>query len=141
MDLFIMMCILVFNIVAFVTIYKCLGNMDVRKKLIITIVGIAVIYMITTLIYSISSVNIENQEISNRIKDLITFAFVPINSIIALPFLARTYSKYKDSGLEKNQIIKRIIIISVIMIIAFVIEISYFKDIGQNIMDIANSKG
>ena len=64
-------------------------------------------YILTSIVYWFSTRGIEVTEVSERGKDLITFLFVPINGIIMLPLLAKSYNKLKYGNLDKSVFLKR----------------------------------
>ena len=43
-------------------------------------------------------------EIYDNLKNLITFLFVPINGIVVLPILAKSYAKYKIGNLKIDKL-------------------------------------
>lgn len=140
MLVFIYLCILLLNLVAITLTYHCLGkNMDKKEKGIFIIVGIAIMYMLVTFVYWISSKNINLEVESDIGKNLITFTFVPVNAIIVLPFLANSYKHWKDGKVKSQQFRNRCILISVVLIIALVIEFFYFQNIQNGILAILNS--
>lgn len=126
--------ILILNIVAIALIYYCLSNLDKKERIIFIAVGIAVIYALTSLVYWLSTKNIEIKEVSELGKNLITFLFVPINSIVILPILAKSYNKYKIGRLAPDKLRNRSIVLAVILLIILIIECSYFKDIQNSVV-------
>lgn len=128
--------IVLLNVVAIALTYYCLENMDKKEKVIFIAVGIAIIYILTSFVYWISTKDIEIKEVSETGKNLITFLFVPINAIVILPLLAKSYQKYKIGRLKSEQFRNRIIVLSVILLVALVIECSYFKDVQNNVIKI-----
>ena len=97
-------------------------------------------YIITSIVYWFSTRGIEVTEVSERGKDLITFLFVPINGIIMLPLLAKSYSKLKYGNLDKNVFLKRGIVLAVILLIVLIIECIYFKNIQQEVVNMLNAQ-
>ncbi len=142
MELFIYFCILVLNIVAIFLTYRFLGN-DTEKKerWIFIIVGVAIMYMLVSIVYWLSTKNIDLGSAESTAKNLITFAFVPVNGIAVLPFVARTYSYFKIGKLEQEKFKNRVILALVILFIILIIEFFYFKNIQTGILNIINAKG
>lgn len=142
MELFIYFCILVLNIVAIFLTYRFLGN-DTEKKerWIFIIVGVAIMYMLVSIVYWLSTKNIDLGSAESTAKNLITFAFVPVNGIAVLPFVARTYSYFKIGKLEQEKFKNRVILALVILFIILLIEFFYFKNIQTGILNIINAKG
>ncbi len=74
-------------------------------------------------------------------KNSIVFSFVPVNSIVVLPLMAKSYRKYKNGNLKLEKLRNRAIVLTVILLILLIIECSYFKDIQNSVIDmIRNSK-
>ena len=131
---FILFFILVLNVVAIVLTYHCLTNMEQKDKIVFIAVGIAIIYGLTSFVYWISTKDIAIKEVSETGKNYITFLFVPINSLIVLPLIAKSYDKYKMGYLAKDKLRNRIIVLGIILIIVLVWERSYFSDIQNSII-------
>lgn len=141
MLVFIYICILLLNLVAVLLTYHCLGkDMDKKTKGIFIIIGIAVMYILVTFVYWIGTKNVSLEVDTDAMKNLITFTFVPVNAIIILPFLAKSYRKLKDNKIQSEQLRNRCILIGIILIIVLVVEFFYFKNIQNGILSILNSK-
>lgn len=141
MIIFIYLCILLLNIVAIFMTYKILGeNFEKKEKSIFLVVGIAIMYMIVSLVYWLSTRGVDlgiNNEIG---KNFVVFTFVPINSMLVLPFLASSYKYFKQGRLKKQNFKNRIILLCVILIIALILEFFYFKDIQNSILNMIAAK-
>ncbi len=140
MVIFIYLCILALNLAAIFMMYKLLGEeIEKKEKAIFIIVGIAIMYATVSLVYWLSTKNID-LGVSNDVgKNFITFTFVPINSILVLPFLASSYKYFKQGMLKSEKFRNRVILAGVIIIIALIIEFFYFKDIQNGILSIIQS--
>ena len=138
--LFLMLFILLLNIVAIVLTYYCLEDADKKDKVIFIAIGIAVMYMLTSLIYWISSRGIEVKEISETGKNLLTFLFVPINGILVLPILAKSYRRYKTGRINGNHLRNRAILLGILLLIVLIVECIYFKDIQNGVINMLNEK-
>lgn len=135
MVIFIYMCILVLNLVAIFLTYHFLGKeMEKKSKGIFIIIGIAIIYMLVSFIYWISTKDIELGISESFGKNLITFTFVPVNGIVILPMLASSYRYLKEGRLKMDKFRNRAILLAVVLIIILIIEFFYFKDIQSGIM-------
>ena len=142
MILFIYICILVLNILAIFFTYRFLGeDSEKKEKWIFIIVGVAVMYMLVTAVYWLSTKDINLGEGASIAKNLITFAFVPVNAIVILPPLARAYNYAKIGKLGKDKLKNRAILLAVILLIILIIEYIYFKNIQTGILNIISSKG
>lgn len=136
MIIFIYACILALNLVAIFLIYYFLGKeMDKKSKGIFIIVGIAIIYMLVSFIYWISTKDINLGTSGKTGQNLITFTFVPVNAIVILPFLANSYRQLKTGKLKSVPFRNRCIVLVVILFILLIIEFFYFKDIQNGILN------
>ena len=140
MLLFIYLCILVLNMVAVYLIYRFLGTqLEKKEKWIFIIAGVAIMYLIVTAVYGISTKDIDIGKAASTARNLITFAFVPVNGIVILPFLARSYRYLKEGRLQVGKFKNRCILIGIILIIVLIIEFFYFKNIQSGILNAMSS--
>ncbi len=138
--MFIIFFAILLNVVAIVLLYHCLPDLEKKEKIIFIVVGIAVMYILTSIIYWISSKGVEVQEVSERAKNMITFIFVPLNGIIILPILAKSYNRYIIGDLESDKLRNRIIIMVIALVILMIIECSYFKNIQNGIIQMLQQR-
>jgi hypothetical protein len=143
MVIFIYICILALNLVAIFLTYHFLGKeMDKKAKGIFIIVGIAVIYMLVSLVYWIGTKDIDLGNNESFGKNLITFTFVPVNAIVILPFLASSYKNLQLGKLKSETFRNRCILLGIVLIILLIIEFFYFKDIQTGIYNmLQNARG
>ncbi len=134
--LLILFFILVLNIVAIALTYYCLSSIEKKEKIIFIAIGVAVIYILTSFVYWVSTKNIAIKEVSEMGKNLITFIFVPINGIIVLPILAKSYAKYKTGMLDIDRLKNRGLVLGMILAILLIIECKYFKNIQNSVVEI-----
>lgn len=131
--------ILIANVVAILSTYLSLGKrLGKDKKMLYTMIAIGVIYIITLGVYFFSSLGIKNSNVSSNSKNMITFSFVPVNVIIILPFLIRSFEKAKDKIITTAKLNKRVIIALIIGIVLIFTEFFYFRNIQKNIIDFGN---
>ena len=138
--LVILLFIIILNIVSIVLMYYCLADLTKKEKLIYIAVGTALMYILTTIVYWISTRGIEMTEVSEMEKNLITFLFVPINGIIILPLFAKSYYNYKMGGLDGSVLKKRAMVLGVILLIILIIECIYFKNIQEQVVNLINEQ-
>ena len=137
MSIFIYLCILFLNIISIVLIYNFLGKtINKRNKGIFIIVGTAIMYGLVTLVYTISSRNLNLGVNCEKCKNLIIFSFVPLNSICILPYLAKSYCLWKNKKLKLENYKKRCIVLAIILVLLLVLEFFYFQDIQTRIVSI-----
>jgi len=137
MELFIYLCILVLNALAVFLIYRFLGTeFEKKEKFIFIAVSIAIMYLLVTIVYWISTKDINLGEATSIAQNLITFVFVPLNSIIILPFVASSYKYLKSGKLKIEKFKNRCILLVAILLVILIIEFFYFKDIQTGILDL-----
>lgn len=132
MNIFIMLAIVVINIIATILIYQFVKRLPKMEKIIFIVASFAIIYVAVGVSYWISGIGIE-KNINEALKNFIIYIFVPVNVIILVPFVARKYYKWKQNEINKESLIKRIIIVSIIGVIILVVQTIYFKQIKKNI--------
>lgn len=138
--LVILLFIIILNIVSIVLMYYCLADLTKKEKLIYIAAGTALMYILTTIVYWISTRGIEMTEVSEMGKNLITFLFVPINGIIILTLFAKSYYNYKMGGLDGSVLKKRAMVLGVILLIILIIECIYFKNIQEQVVNLINEQ-
>lgn len=140
MVIFIYLCILLLNIVAIFMTYKFLGeDFEKKEKSIFLVVGIAIMYMIVSLVYWLSTRGIDLGINNEMGKNFIIFTFVPINSMLVLPFLASSYKYFKQGRLKKQNFKNRIILLCVILIIVLILEFFYLLAYSNSILNMLAS--
>lgn len=132
----IMMFIAILNVVAMALTYYCLEDTEKREKIIFIAVGVAIIYILTSFTYGITTKEIEIRQVSEQCKTIIVSLFVPINSIVVLTMLAKSYRKYKKGRLKKEQLRNRIIILAILLVMLLTLELSYFKGIQNQVIKV-----
>lgn len=128
--------ILIFNIVSIVLMYYCLGDIEKKEKIIFIAVGTGIMYILTSIVYWISTMGIEITEVSETGKNLITFLFVPVNGLIILPILAKSYVKLKYGNISNKVFANRILVLAVLLIIILIIECNYFRQIQEQVVNL-----
>ena len=132
--------ILILNVVSILLMYRSLNAREPKEKLLFIVIGTALMYVLTSIVYWISTRNIEITEVSDLGKDLIIFLFVPINGIIVLPLFARSYCKFKDGGISNTVLRNRGIVLGVILLILLIVECTYFENIQKQVVNMINER-
>ncbi len=132
--------ILVANVVSIFLIYYSFNkNIEKTKRLLYTMIAMGVIYILVLIVYFFSSIGMP-KEIAEQSKEMITFTFVPVNAIILIPFLLRSFNRRKDNSITTEQLNKRAIIVVIVAIALLVGEFFYFRNIEKGINDRINQK-
>ena len=130
----ILVCIIILNIIALALAYYCLSDLEKKDRIIFIAVCVAGIYMLTSFVYWISTKGVAVKAVSDLGKKLITFLFVPINTIAVVPLLAKSYNKYKTGFLAGDKFRNRCIILAVFLLIILSIECVYFKNVQNTVI-------
>lgn len=136
--LVIILFILILNVISILLMYRCLPNIEKKEKFIFIAAGTAIMYVLTSIVYWISTRNVEITEVSQTGKDLIIFAFVPVNGIIILPILAKSFSKYRKGNLDGRVLRNRGVFLGIILIVLLILEGIYFKNIQEQVINLLN---
>lgn len=104
------------------------------EKIIFIVASFAIMYITVGISYSISGIGIE-ETVNEALKSFMIYIFVPINVIILIPFVARKYYKWKQNEIDKESLIKTIIIVLIIGVIILTVQTIYFKQIKKNIQE------
>lgn len=127
MDIIIVLFILVANIIAvFLTYYSYGKNVDKSKRIFYTMISIGVVYIVTLIVYLLSSIGIA-REVSNNAKNMLIFSFVPVNTIIMLPILIKSFYKKRDKKISLDKLSKTVTIMAVIALALCIGEFCYFR--------------
>lgn len=139
-NVFIMGFIIVANLIAILlTYYSFNKSIEKTKRLLYTMISVGVMYILILIVYSFSSIGIAKKA-SSAAKDMITYTFVPVNTILVLPFMIRSFNKRKENEITTSQLNMRATIVLIITIVILVSEFFYFRKIQQGIIDIYNQK-
>ena len=139
MEIFILLGITFANAVALLLVYQFVKRLTKMDKIIFLAACFAISYVLVSITYWISGFGISD-EVNEAAKTFITYVFVPVNIILLAPFVATKYSKWRANEIEKEKLIKRLIIITIIGIVILTCECFYFKNIKQNIMNIQEAQ-
>ena len=96
MILFIYLCILVLNVVAVYLVYRFLGTqLEKKEKWIFIIAGVAIMSLIVTAVSGLSTKDIDLGKAASTTRNLITFAFVPVNRNSNFTIFSKVISLFK----------------------------------------------
>lgn len=141
MELFLTLFILVANVVGLLLVYHSFDKrIDKNKKFMYTMICFGVMYILTLIIYFFSSIGINNENVSESSRNLITFTFVPINTIVLLPILIRSFNNRKVNKITTRQLNRTAMTMIVVAIILIVIEFFSFRSIQKGIIQIFNER-
>lgn len=137
---FITIFILIANVIAVALLYRSFDkNIDKNRKVFYTMLCFGAMYIIILITYFLSSLGLPKETTENA-KNMITFTFVPVNIIILLPILIRSFYKRKNNMISIEQLNIRTISMIVITIVLIIGEFFYFRNIQKGIMQIVEQK-
>ena len=127
-------------IISIVWIWHNLGNIDKPRKILFIFIGLLIMYLITVLLYHLSSSDITypSEEVQKTVSNTLILVFTGLNSLILLPFTANVFDKILEEEIEKNQAQKRFIVILIIFLVCIFVETGYLKDTQEGIINIYN---
>lgn len=110
------------------------------EKLIICVAGILLSWGLTAILFSMSSsgINYTDPTIEQEISKILVLVFTPINGLIYMPYIGKIISQIKFEEITVKDAMKKILVLLIIMILIFVIEVKYLKNVQQGIFEIAN---
>ena len=110
---------------------------DNLKKIKFMVIGIIALVIITFIIFNISKIGITypNKEVLKQVRRISVLLCVPINGYLSLPHIAKILSDIKNNSVDDEKSKRRIIILTVITIIAIIFEIFYLKDFQKGIIE------
>lgn len=132
MNIYITLAILFVNAIAITLVYQFIKRLPKMEKIIFIGASFAIMYVLVSISYWISSFGIE-ETVNEALKSFIIYIFVPVNVIILIPFVARKYYKWRQNEIDKESLIKRVIIVSIVGVIILAVQTIYFKQIKKNI--------
>ena len=130
--------IIILNIVAISIVLKSLGDIEIKNKIAITLLGVILMYAILYIIYNISSANVDKNIITAS-RQLILFTFLPINILCILVPILLQFKKLKNKEINEQKFKFKIILFIIIGIIILFIENMYIKDIQHGIENFNNN--
>ena len=122
------------NIIAILLVYYSFGkNADKSKKLINTMIAVGIVYILVSGIYLFSSLGIPKNQGSGTAKTMITMAFMPVNTIIVVPLMIRSYIGMKNRTVSQRGFKNRVVVMGIIVFILIIAEFIYFRSYQNQI--------
>ena len=111
-----------------------------NKKITFILVGLAILFIITFIIFSISGIGISypNNEIMKQVRKIAILIFMPVNGFLSLPHIANIKAEVEKGNYEQEKLKRRIIIFGIVWLILIIFEIIYLKDFQNGIIQISN---
>lgn len=118
--------------------WQSLGFMEKTKKVAFILIGAILMYGITWIIFQTAKggITYQNPELQSRIQKILVAIFTGINGIIVMPQLGKMLDKVNEGQMEKEVLVKKIIILIIIFILCLIFESGYMKDTQEGILKI-----
>ncbi len=118
--------------------WQSLGFIEKAKKVAIILIGMAIMYGITFMVFQMTKggITYPNGEIQNKVQNILVSIFAGINGIIVMPQIGKILDKINEDEMEKEQFIKRIVLLVIIFMICLIFESGYMKDTQEGILKI-----
>ena len=118
-------------------VWNNLGQIDKNKKILTILIGTAIVYLITLIVFNISKsgINYEQKLMEKDIRRILVTMFAGVNSLIILPYVAKIIERIYENQMERQEVLKKLSIIVTIFIICMFLECGYMKNIQQGILD------
>lgn len=122
--------------------WESLDSMEQTKKIVFILIGFILMYCITLIVFNIAKhgITYQNEEIQNNVRNVLVAVFTGINGIIVMPQMAKILDKIDNNQIEKNEFVKRILILIIIFIICLIFEVGYMQDTQEGIMKVYYTK-
>ena len=135
---FIIMVAIIIYFVLIAWTWQSLGFIEKTKKVGIILIGIFVMYLIALIVFQMAkgNINYPNANIQNSVKNMLVAIFTGINGLIVMPQIAKMLDKVSEDEIEKEQLVKRIIILTIIFVICLIFESGYMKNTQEGILKI-----
>ena len=130
-------------IVYFISSWKSTKDFEnIATRISYVAIGTIFVTILTLILFGISRIGIEypKQEMIGEVRKIILLAFVPINGFVILTQFSSIAANIKSGILSKDELNRRIKILSIICIALIVLECFYLKNIQNGLIQIINSK-
>ena len=136
----ILIIILVLFLVLIGWMWNSLGTIEKKMKVACIIIGFVIVYMITFITYNISKIGItyEDRSVMEVVRNVYVFLFTIVNGYILLPYVFKKLEQVNNDEIERQILIRSIIIILIIIVILAIFEIRYLGKMQQGIINIIN---
>jgi len=110
-------------------------NWETKRRVTILMIVFGVMYLLISILYLLSSIGIDTSKLPDNAKTLLISAFVPVNIIVFIPFLIRSYVKVEERELGEKKFENRAKLAGVIFIIVIIMEFFTLRSSIKNIFN------
>lgn len=117
--------------------WHSLGDIEKKTKIAIIVGGLVIVYLITFVIFSISKIGIDykNKDAMKLIQTIFVMLFTIVNGYVILPYVFKKLKQINNEEIEKEKIIRSLIILAIIFIIIAIFEVSYLGNMQNGILE------
>ncbi len=117
--------------------WHSLGDIEKKTKVAIIVGGLVIVYLITFVIFSISKIGIDykNKDAMKLIQTIFVMLFTIVNGYVILPYVFKKLNQINNEEIEKEKIIRSLIILAIIFIIIAIFEVSYLGNMQNGILE------
>lgn len=121
--------------------WQSLGSIEKTKKIVFILVGIVLMYLVTLVVFGTTKgdIDYQNMEIQSSIQNVIVAICTGINGMIVLPQIGKIVDQINENQIEKEQLIKKCLILIVVFIVCLIFESGYMRDTQQGILKVYHS--
>ncbi len=118
-----------------------LGSLEKGKKIGTIIVELIIIYLLTLIIFNISTngINYTNPKEIENVRNMLVTLFTFVNGLIVMPMISKIIYRVKEDEITKDQATKKLFVVLVIFAIILFFECGYLKNIQQGILNVINA--
>lgn len=122
--------------------WHSLGDIEKKTKVAIIVGGLVIVYLITFVIFSISKIGIDyqNKDAMKLIQTIFVMLFTIVNGYIILPYVFKKLNQINNEEIEKEKIIRSLIILAIIFIIIAIFEVSYLGNMQNGILEMMKKR-
>ena len=115
--------------------WNTLGTIEKSTKIKCIIIGLIILYLFTFILYSISSIDINYQDISaiKIFKNVYVLLFTIVNGYFLLPFIFKRLEQINSEEIERDKLKRYIFILLIALIILAIVEVNYFANVQHRI--------
>lgn len=129
-------CIIYFILIAWT--WQSLGFMEKGKKVAFILIGVIAVYVVTLIVFQMAKGEIiyENIKMQSDVQKVLVGIFTGLNGIVIMPQMAKTLNKGKEEQVQKEDLVKRMIVVMFVFILCLFFEIGYMKSIQEGILKV-----
>ena len=126
--------LVILNVFAIIFNWKMMKGYENSKKIILIVIGEALMFAIVNIIYGISANNIP-QEIHEYSKSWINLTFLAINMIVMYSSIVKQINRKTFEEIDEKTFKRKIMIWAIVSLIIIIVECIYMKNIQLGILD------